>query len=402
MLSYASELKVSLPEFMLGTSRFQAMNKLLTVNNEWKREAFLRIKELLMAMYDFNASDMEVGGFGSNNMIWYRIYGHKKPMEEFGAITNDEISIMLLSLLSDEQKVDLIKLKNIDLSIGFSVPGMTVDARFRCDIYYENNSIAGSFRKINQKLFPINSLGFADPVMKRLSLTHEKKGLILITGITGSGKSSTLDAIVHMNNTSVNGHIVIIGNPIEYIHRSVNCIIRHREVGEDVLSFKSGAREALRQDPDIIMVGEMRDSETMSTVLEITDSGHKVFSTMHTSSAVESIHRIIGEFPPNEQERIRMRLADTLSVVVSQKLIPNVNGELTLAKEVLSVNASVVAAIKNNNVSEVYQMISEGKKLGMNTIEQDLFNLFKSGLITKENAVNYANNKNRMMQLLQY
>jgi twitching motility protein PilT len=169
-----------------------------------------------------------------------------------------------------------------------------------------------------------------------------------------------------------------------------------------VLSFKSGAREALRQDPDIIMVGEMRDSETMSTVLEITDSGHKVFSTMHTSSAVESIHRIIGEFPPNEQERIRMRLADTLSVVVSQKLIPNVNGELTLAKEVLSVNASVVAAIKNNNVSEVYQMISEGKKLGMNTIEQDLFNLFKSGIITKENAVNYANNKNRMMQLLQY
>jgi len=146
----------------------------------------------------------------------------------------------------------------------------------------------------------------------------------------------------------------------------------------------------------------MRDPETMSVVIEITDSGHKVFSTMHTSSAIESIHRIVGEFPPDEQSRIRLRLADTLSVVISQKLVPNVNNELTLAKEILAVNPSVVAAIKNNNVSEIYQMISEGKKNGMVTMEQDLYNLFKSGIITKENAFNYSNNKNRMMQLLQY
>jgi len=402
MLSFSNELKVSLPEHLMSTARFQAMNRLLTVNSEWKKEAYFQIKSCLLKMYEKNASDMEMGGFGSNNRIWYRIYGTKAPVEEFGEINNDVASFMLLSLMSEEHKVDLFKNKNSDLSVGFKVEGIDTDARFRCDIYYENNSLAGSFRRINQKLFPIESLGFEEPILRRLNLNHEKRGLVLVTGITGSGKSSTLDAVIHVNNKESNAHIIIIGNPIEYIHKSINSIIRHREVGEDVLGFKSGAREALRQDPDIIVVGEMRDPETMEMVLEITDSGHKVFSTMHTSSAVDSVHRIIGEFPPTEQERVRLRLADTLSVVISQKLVPTIDEKLVLAKEVLSVNASVVAAIKNNNVGEIYQMISEGKKHGMISIEQDLYNLCKKGIITRENALNYSNNKNRMTQLMQY
>jgi twitching motility protein PilT len=402
ILNFANELAIALPEHLTSTSRFQAMNKLLTLNTEWKSEAFYKMKEFLLKMYEYGASDLEIGGVGSNNRIWYRIYGAKNPVEEFGKLTNDEASFMLLSLLSDEEKVELLKAKNIDLSIGFKVPGNETDARYRCDIYYENNSVAGSFRKINHKLFSIDSLGFAEPIVKRLSLAHEKRGLVLLTGITGSGKSSTLDAIIHMNNMQSNGHIIIIGNPIEYIHKSVNCIIRHREIGEDVLSFKRGAIEALRQDPDIIVVGEMRDPDTMAVCIEVTDSGHKTFSTMHTSSAIESIHRIVGEFATEEQERIRNRLADVLTVIISQKLVPNVHNELTLAKEVLSVTPSVVAAIKNNNVNEIYQMISEGKKYGMITIEQDLYNLYKSGIITKENAINYSNNKNRIMQLMQY
>jgi twitching motility protein PilT len=402
ILSFANELSIALPEHLNGTARFQAMNKLLTLNTEWRTEAFYKMKDFLLKTYEFGASDLEIGGVGSNNRIWFRIYGNKKPVEEFGVVTNDEASFMLLSLLSDEEKVDLMKNKNLDMSLGFKVQGNDTDARFRCDIYYENNSIAGSFRKINHKLFPIESLGFAEPIIKRLQLVHEKRGLVLITGITGSGKSSTLDAVIHMNNNTANGHIIIIGNPIEFIHKSVKCIIRHREVGADTLSFKRGAIEALRQDPDIIVVGEMRDPDTMAVCIEVTDSGHKSFSTMHTSSAIESIHRIVGEFPTEEQERIRNRLADVLTIIVSQKLVPNVHNELTLAKEVLSVTPSVVAAIKNNNVNEIYQMISEGKKYGMITIEQDLYNLFKSGIITKETAINYSNNKNRIMQLLQY
>jgi twitching motility protein PilT len=401
-LSFASEIRISLPEYLTGTGRFQAMNKLLTMNQEWKKEAYFKVKEYLLKMYEFGASDMEIGGTGSNNKIWFRIFGIKNPVDEFGQLSYDETSFMLLSLLTDEQKVELLKNKNIDFSVGFPLDDTGAQARFRSDVYYENNTLSGSFRRINQKVLSIEALGLSEPIMRKLSLNYEKRGLILVTGITGSGKSSTLDSIINLNNYTSNGHIIIIGKPIEYIHKSEKCIIRHREVGEDVLSFKDGARESLRQDPDIIVVGEMRDPETMAMVLEITDSGHKVFTTMHTSSAVDSIHRIIGEFPPQEQERIRLRLADTLSVIISQKLVPNVYEELTLAKEILSVNSSVVAAIKNNNISEIYQMISEGKKYGMQSIEQDLFNLYKNNIITKETAFNYANNKNRMMQILQY
>jgi twitching motility protein PilT len=232
-----------------------------------------------------------------------------------------------------------------------------------------------------------------------MNLKHEKTGLILITGITGSGKSTTLDAIIDMNNRENAAHIVIIGNPIEYVHESKSCLVRHREVGSDVLTFESGAVEALRQDPDIIVVGEMRDAQTIATVLEITDSGHKAITTLHTSSAIDSIHRIIAEFPPEEQERIRNRLADVLSVTMSQKLIPTIDGKLVMAKEILSTDASVQAAIRNKNIGEIYQMMVEGRRYGMCTLEQDLRDLHRKGIITQQTAVNYANNKKRMVQL---
>jgi twitching motility protein PilT len=225
-------------------------------------------------------------------------------------------------------------------------------------------------------------------------------GLILVTGITGSGKSTTLDAIIDMNNRDNHGHIVIIANPIEYVHPSKLCLVRHREVGVDVLSFSHGAIEALRQDPDIIMVGEMRDPNTISTVLEITDSGHKAFTTLHTSSAIDSIHRIVAEFPPEEQDRVRNRLADVLCVIVSQKLIPSVDNRLVMTREILSVDASVQAAIRNKNIGEIYQMMVEGKRYGMCTLEQDLHELVRRGVITNKCAMNYANNKKRMSQLL--
>jgi len=223
---------------------------------------------------------------------------------------------------------------------------------------------------------------------------------VLITGITGSGKSTTLDAIIDMNNRENQAHIVIIGHPIEHVHESKLSMVRHREVGVDVRSFEHGAVEALRQDPDIIVVGEMRDPRTIATVLEITDSGHKAFTTLHTSSAIDSIHRIIAEFPPDEQERIRNRLADVLSVTMSQKLVPTVDHKLVMAKEILAVDASVQAAIRNKNIGEIYQMMIEGRRLGMCTLEQDLQDLFKRGIITNVTAMNFANNKKRMAQLL--
>jgi twitching motility protein PilT len=184
------------------------------------------------------------------------------------------------------------------------------------------------------------------------------------------------------------------------MHESKRSIVRHREVGKDVGSFKDGIVQALRQDPDMVVIGEMRDPVTISSALEITDSGHKVFSTLHTSSAVESIDRIIAEYPPHEQERVRNRLADVLRCVISQKLCPKIGGGRVLAKEVLWMLPSARAAIKNDNTSEIYQMMWEGGSHGQITMEQDLFRMVRQRLITPDTAMNYANNKRRLQQLM--
>jgi twitching motility protein PilT len=222
----------------------------------------------------------------------------------------------------------------------------------------------------------------------------------LITGVTGSGKSTTLDAFIEANNRDFDGHIVIIAKPIEFVHTPNRCIIRHREVGPDVPSFKDGVVQALRQDPDIIMIGEMRDPETIDAAIEASDTGHKVFSTLHTSSTVESLDRMIAEYPSDEQNRVRVRLADVLRCVISQKLPPKIGGGRILAKEVLWITPSVKAAILNNNTGEIYQMIWEGAAQGMITMEQDLIRLYRERKITVETAVQYSNNKRRVQQLL--
>ena len=255
-------------------------------------------------------------------------------------------------------------------------------------------------RKIDEQIRPFKTLGVHPEVAKALSLKYFKYGLTLITGITGSGKSSTLDTIIDANNRTVDSHIVIIASPVELIHKPKRSVVRHREVGRDVTSFKNGAIQSLRQDPDIIVIGELRDPETIMTTLEITDSGHKTFGTLHTSSAMESIERILGEVPTEEQNRVRARLSDVLTCVISQKLIPSLDGKRVLAKEVLLVTPSVRAAIRNDNVNEIYQMLAEGSEKGMITMEQDLKRLFDEGKISKEEAINNANNKKRLYQLL--
>ena len=255
-------------------------------------------------------------------------------------------------------------------------------------------------RAINTAIRPLSSLEFHPQALKYLSHNYIKFGLTLVTGITGSGKSTTLDAIVDYHNKFDPSHIIIVAAPIEYVHTSNVSLIKHREVGRDVLSFKEGVIQALRQDPDIIIIGEMRDPDTIMAALEVTDTGHKVFSTLHTSSATESLERIIAEVHPNEQERVRNRLADVLVSVISQKLVPSLDGKRVLAKEVLIVTPSVRAAIKNNNIGEIYMMINQGGQMGMITIEQDLKRLYEQKRISLENAITYANNKTRINQLL--
>lgn len=353
----------------------------------------------LDSMRQKEASDMDFGGVGTREHVWLRIHGNKLPLPELGSYSADAADIIIQILLSDKEREVLLEKRSYDFSyVVNDAKGQMM--RYRASVYFELDHISISLRAINMSIRPYPSYKFHPLIAKIFSLAYTKEGLILITGITGSGKSTTLDAIVDLNNQTVNAHIVIIASPIEYVHTSQKCIIKHREVGSDTQSFEDGAKESLRQDPDIIVIGEMRDPETIMTSLEVADSGHKVFSTLHTSSAVESIDRIVGEMPAIEQERVRHRLADVLRCVVSQKLVPSTTGRRILAKEIMVMTPSVRAAIKNGNVSEIYQMISEGSEYGMNTLEQDLLRLQKSRQIAMQTALNYANNKRRMQQLL--
>ncbi len=390
-----------LPKTVQGLERQMMIGDLLGRMDEGVKEKLRNcINHFLTKMFTNNASDIDMGGYGSQGFVWYRVFGNKKPDQTLGNYSPDETNVLIQSVIGDRQRSFLYENRNLDFSHMLFLESGEF-RRFRADAYFDLDQLALNMRAINNTVRPIKGMELHPNVAKVLSLAHTKEGLCLVTGITGSGKSSTLDSIIDANNHSVDGHIVIISSPIEYVHKSDRCIIRHREIGRDVLSFKDGAVQALRQDPDIIMIGELRDSETILTALEITDSGHKVFSTLHTASAVESIDRIIGETPPVEQERVRNRLADTLRSVISQKLIPSLDGKRVLAKEVLLGIPSVRAAIKNNNTSEIYQMISEGSELGMITMEQDLKRLYLQKKISLENAINYSNNKRRIQQLLQ-
>lgn len=391
-------LKPMLPAGLIGPDYCHMVEKWLDADAERAKEVKNTLSNWILRMKELKASDIDFGAPGSMNKVWYRIYGVKKPCLEYGNLETHESTAIILSWLSSTNRQTLYMNRSVDFSLDLSQEN--APARFRGTVYFERGFVSCNFRRINDTLYTIEGLGIPKQVSDKLNLKHQKSGLVLVTGITGSGKSTTLDAIIDMNNRENEAHIVIIGHPIEHIHKSKLCLVRHREVGPDVRSFEAGAIEALRQDPDIIVVGEMRDPRTIATVLEITDSGHKAFTTLHTSSAIDSLHRIVAEFPPDEQERIRNRLADVLTVSISQKLVPTIDSKLVLAKEILVVDSSVQAAIRNQNIGEIYQMMVEGKKQGMFTLEQDLLELTRKRIISPNNAVNYSNNKKRMIQLL--
>ena len=388
------------PDHLHGTERQKWLAEMLERSSLEVRSALKEVIEYhLLMMKDLEASDIDMGGDGCNGQIWYRIHGDKRPFEESPALSLPETDAMLLNLISKDQHEFLFEHRNLDFS--YVIPGENgPNQRFRADIYFDLDHLAMNMRRIDTEIRSFKGLGLHPEIAKVLSLKYLKFGLTLVTGITGSGKSATLDTIIDANNRSVDAHIVVISSPVELVHDSIRSIVRHREVGRDVPSFRKGVVQCLRQDPDIIVIGELRDAETIMTALEVTDSGHKVFSTLHTASASESIDRIIGEVPVREQERVRNRLADVISCVISQKLVPTLDGKRVLAKEVMMATGSVKAAIRNNNVNEIYQMLAEGSNIGMHTLEQDLKKLVYEYRISPEEALNYANNKKRMKELL--
>jgi len=398
--SITEPLIKQIPFTARGDELFMKMAEILDAQSEQVRLDLKKVLDsFLLKMMKNQASDIDLGGAGCDGKIWYRIFGDKKPHSRKQNYKVEETDFLLLNILVKSQRNLLLRDRNLDFSYGIDI-GEGKSQRFRVDIYFDLEHLAMNMRRIDNTIRPFKSLGVSAEVAKALSLKYYKYGLTLITGITGSGKSSTLDTIIDANNRTVDSHIVVISSPVELIHKPLRSVVRHREVGRDVESFKAGAIQALRQDPDIIVIGELRDPDTIMTALEITDSGHKTFSTLHTSSAMDSIDRILGEVPTEEQNRVRTRLADVLTCVISQKLVPSLDGKRVLAKEVLIANSSVRAAIRNNNIGEIYQMLMEGSEKGMNTLEQDLKRLYVEGKISKENAINYSNNKSKIVQLL--
>jgi len=391
----------TIPQYLNGTDRaiylLQNLENLKSEERIILKEAFNRF---LISMIEREASDIEIGGHGNGGFIWMRVFGKKERAKEFPQFSVEEAAVLIINLLNSNQRKILAEVRNLDFSYSFYYERKHADIRFRADAYFDLDTLTLNMRAINPSIRPLNSYGFHQNVLRTLSHSYIKSGLTLVTGITGSGKSTTLDAIIDEHNKTDPAHIVIISSPVEYVHKSNIAIVKHREVGRDVLSFHEGVIQSLRQDPDIIVIGEMRDPATIMAALEVTDTGHKVFSTLHTSSAVESIDRIIAEINPVEQERVRHRLADVLVAIISQKLVPSLDGKRVLAKEVLIVTPSVKAAIKNNNTSEIYMMINQGAPQGMITMEQDLKRLYLNRQISIDNAIAYANNKTRIQQII--
>lgn len=391
-----------IPEHYFGIDRVVFLNSVMKeISIEENRVLNNYINYLLRIMLLREASDLELGGFGTEGFVWLRVYGDKYIISELPKLTFDESALLILNIITEKQRALLLKNRNLDFSYSFDYAkglsqGLNFESefiRFRADAYFDVDTLALNIRSILPKLRKLEHLGFHPNVIRVLSFNYVKQGLVLITGVTGTGKSTTLDAIVDWHNNNVNAHIVTIASPLEYVHRSKKCIIRQREVGKDVLSFREGVVQALRQDLDIMVIGEMRDEDTIIAALEVTDTGHKVFSTLHTSSTVESIDRIIAEVGESEQARVRHRLADVLTAVISQKLVPDLKGQLTMAKEVLIVTPNVRAAIKNNNTDEIYMMINQAADLGMITMEHDLKQLYQNKIISYETALKFANNK---------
>jgi twitching motility protein PilT len=389
-----------LPTAVRGVDMHIKMGEIIEAQpDELRAKLKAYVESYLLKMGKLKASDIDMGGPGCDHKIWYRIFGKKSPLKQPNDLDFITTDFLFHNIILPSQREILIKNKNLDFSYSLKLDDKK-NQRFRADLYFDLEHLALNMRMIDNTIRPFKELGTHPEVARALSLKYYKYGMTLITGITGSGKSSTLDTIIDANNRTVDSHIVIIASPVELIHKPVRSVVRHREVGRDVPSFKDGSIQALRQDPDIIVIGELRDPETIMTALEITDSGHKTFGTLHTSSAMESIERILGEVPTEEQNRVRSRLADVLTCVISQKLVPSLDGKRVLAKEVLLCTPSVRAAIRNNNIGEIYQMLMEGGEKGMNTMEQDLKRLFDDGVISREEAINNANNKAKIVQLM--
>jgi len=345
--------------------------------------------DLFKLMKAKNASDIHLTvGVPPVLRIQGRLY--QTPFEP---LTKESAQTLIYSILSDDQRQRFEDELELDCSIGLKSLG-----RLRVNIYKQKGCVAAALRSIPNEFLSFEQLGLPPVVYNIMKLN---KGLVLVTGCTGSGKSTSLASMINYLNMNESNHIMTVEDPIEFVHQHKRSIINQREVGGDTHTFGQALKHFLRQDPDIILVGELRDIETMEACLTLAETGHLVFATLHTNDAVQSINRIIDVFPPNQQPQIRTQLSFVLEAVISQQLIPNLAGGRSLAVEVLLANAAVRSLIRDGKAEQIMSTMQTNAGMGMITMNQSLGELYMHKIISYQEALSYSNDPSGLKTYLQ-
>jgi len=348
------------------------------------------LHQLLKAVVEMGASDLHITT-GSPPQL--RIDGKLAPLK-MDPLSPTETKQLCYSVLTEAQKVKFEEDQELDLSFGVKLL-----ARFRANIFMQRGAVAGAFRLVPFKIFSFQELGLPSVISE---LCRKPRGLILVTGPTGSGKSTTLATMIDLINAERRDHIVTVEDPIEYLHAHKGCIVNQREVGADTKSFKRALKYILRQDPDVVLIGEMRDLETVEAALQIAETGHLAFATLHTNSCVQTINRIIDVFPPYQQSQVRAQLSFVLEGVMCQNLMPRAGGRgRVLALELMVPNPAIRNLIREDKVHQIYSQMQVGQeKYQMMTLNQSLANLYAKRFITLEDALARSSDPEELRQMI--
>ncbi|TFD59969.1 type IV pilus twitching motility protein PilT [Cryobacterium suzukii] len=342
----------------------------------------------LRLVLDEGASDLHISGGAPPSM---RVDGSLRPIPGWDRWSPEKVVSALSSILSPEQRNEFDQ--ELELDFAHAVEG----TRFRVNFYQQRNTVGGAFRLIPNEIKSLTELGIPESVARFALLP---RGLVLVTGPTGSGKTTTLAAMVDLVNRTRDDHIVTVEDPIEFIHEGKKAMISQREVGQDTHSFASALKHVLRQDPDVILIGELRDLETISVALTAAETGHLVFSTLHTQDAAQTIDRIIDVFPPHQQAQVRAQLAATLRGVVCQTLVRKIGGGRVVATEILVTTAAIANLVREGKTHQIASALQSGRALGMHTMDQHLAELVDAGQITREAAEAKAMDVDVLKQLV--
>ncbi|MEQ1763307.1 MAG: type IV pilus twitching motility protein PilT [Pyrinomonadaceae bacterium] len=364
----------------------------MSFDNQTSVESHITLPELLKRMTDAGGSDLHLT---TNSAPQIRVHGHLSPLSEFPPFTPADTKRLAYSVLTDAQKHRFEE--NLELDFSFGLKGMS---RFRANLFNQKGAVGAVFRAIPYEIKSFEALGLP-PVVQ--DMCKKPRGLVLVTGPTGSGKSTTLAAMIDKINIERHDHILSIEDPIEFLHNHKNCVVNQREVAADTHSFGAALRTALRQDPDVVLVGEMRDLETIEMALRIAETGHLTFATLHTNSAYSTINRIIDVFPSAQQAQVRTQLSLVLEGIMCQALLPKASGDgRAMALEILVPNPAIRNLIREDKIHQIYSMMQTGQdKFGMQTFNQALASLYHKKTITLEAAMNRTSNADELKELIE-